>query len=221
MKKYLIILLLSLTFCFFAEENALEKTKIKMDKYTILQTVYYSECIFNGVYSLINTFAHFGYAYQVGEDFLDFSQKMKDSKIGNYQYVENFANSYAYIIFGSHFVLSGISFIPVAGGLSYGVGLLAGGIALSVLSFYKPSQFFGLDEAEVYEKGYTTKLKAHLDNIFDPASLYATGIIAVIFGIAEVITYKLYNDEAKRRKYPYFKRQFSFHGNYFTLRLGS
>lgn len=221
MKKILILILLTFSLaaaCGQAGGGGNSDTssdKVKEDKFVfkkptdfqLTRLLYWSAYGTTAFTSFINTMAHTGYAAYVSEEMLDQFSALERLGVGGGESITDIVRAYPAIIFGGHFLASGLAGIPVAGGLLYGSFLYLGGIACAVvgnLSF--------LNFASYIPDGYSQKARISelYQGMLNPAPYFAVGTISILMGIGEIITYFFYNREVIKRKYPYIRKIFTF-----------
>jgi hypothetical protein len=192
-----------------------------MTKQQILRIAYWSSYGSVGLTSLVNTFALLGYSFYVTDEINKLSDDLKEYKVDMGEAV-NFASYYPAMIFGLHFFTSGLSFIPVAGGIAYGGALLIGGTALTLSKIVLHRSLFNIDLGEVEDYAdyddsvndeltdYENRIDNIYENIFNPAPYFVVGTISILMGVAEIITFLFYRKAKLKSKYPYMEKNISF-----------
>lgn len=207
------------------QENISDKGKFKkLTKYEITRILFWSNYGVTGFTALTNVFAHLGYSLHISQEISSHSNTIKDYG-GDPDFLPQLASFYPAFMFGFHFIGSGLAFIPVAGGISYGVFLLSIGTAFSAIRMTsdEPFDFYDLKvsaniPSEVYDKAWDIYNK-----MFDPTPYYLVGGLSILFGVGEIITSVLYIKERNKKRYPYMQKIFSFSPNsfYITVKFDS
>lgn len=222
MKKTLILILLTFTLCAAFGQAAdsdisgdSTNDRVREDKFVfkkptdfqLTRMLYWSAYGTTAFTSFVNTMAHTGYAAYVSDEMLNEFSALERLGVGGTESITDLIRAYPAIVFGGHFLASGLAGIPVAGGLVYGSFLYLGGIACAVvgnLSF--------LNFAYYIPDNYSQKTRVSelYQGMLNPAPYFAVGTISILMGIAEIVTYILYNREVIKRKYPYIRKIFTF-----------
>jgi hypothetical protein len=218
-EKKNIIFFLFLFICFYsfsmesfsfvsANDNSSDKIGIKKNsKLNILRISFWSSYGTTGLLSFINSFAQLGYGYSISNDINSISTDLPGSN-STIQMLKNFAVYYPGILFGVHFITSGFSNIPVAGGFLYGTTLYMVAIAFSCIKTFNFLNF-SLYSGPSNIQSIQDKLNNIYNKIFDPTSYFIVGSFSILAGIADVVIWALYNKEMKMNKFPFAERNFT------------
>lgn len=230
-KKAFILILLTFSLLSLAAQsggsadNTGDQVKLKEDKmrfkkptdFQLTRLLFWSTYGTTAFTAFVNTMAHTGYAAYNSNELLDIFSTLEGLGLTGGETITSLVRAYPAIIFGGHFLASGLAAIPVAGGLVYGSFLYLGGIACAVVgnldflsfSYYIPDSYSQKSRVgELYK------------SMLDPVPYFAVGTISILLGIAEIITYILYNREVIKRKYPYIRKIFTFTPTTITIKLG-
>ncbi|MBN2546833.1 MAG: hypothetical protein JXB50_13620 [Spirochaetes bacterium] len=204
---------------FCLNDNTTDKRGVKkLTKLEIFTISYWSSYGVTGLTALINSFAHLGSAYAISNELNDIIMDLRKYN-ADPGILDSFSANYPGILFGMHFITSGLAFIPVAGGIVYGASLYLGAITLSILNAMEIVDF-EVDYGHSYDlSSYEDKVKNVYRRIMDSTSYFVVGSISIIFGIADIIMWFYYNKEIKRNKFPYQQRSFTFLPGSLTFKI--
>jgi hypothetical protein len=155
----------------------------------------------------------FGYSYSTGQLASSLNQTILNDK-GFNGALQSFSTYYPTLIFGVNFLVCGLSFIPVAGGIVYGAALLSAAINFSIIRATTPSP---LSLFSYVDYKYYSQINDIYTKVFDPVPYTVVGTITILMGVGDLITAILFFKERDKKRFPYMQKIFSFTPNSLTV----
>ncbi|OHD14011.1 MAG: hypothetical protein A2Z98_14790 [Spirochaetes bacterium GWB1_27_13] len=226
MKKIILIIFLFLSLQnVFSLDNTSDKINIpqkpkkedtynynRLTFYDISKIIYWSSTASVWTFAFVNSFALLGNQSKISEDMKNAGKEMTDFTKIEAKSISVVADLLPGTVFGINFLLSGAAFIPVFGGVVYGMLLYTASLVMYTIKSLGPDDLFWY--GTLFPSEFNSSIRQNIESlharVFDPTPYFVVGTFAIIFGIVEIIFNYFYDRELKKRKYPNINKILTF-----------